>query len=29
MPCYDGGSPDYERGYSSGRSEIRELEKMI
>lgn len=29
MPCYDGGSHDYERGYSNGRSEVRELEKTI
>lgn len=29
MPCYDIGSHDYERGYSSGRSEVRALEKTI
>ena len=29
MPCYDGGSHDYERGYSSSRSEVRGLEKTI
>ena len=29
MPCYDGGSHDYERGYSNGRSEVRDLEKTI
>lgn len=29
MPCYDGGSPDYERGYSSAYSEVRKMEKMV